>query len=111
MKRTNYRLGKVADFETSIISIDIDNDSEDVISTGSVWKLNAPQYFKVNRSQFSKKIDFKQGLPEYAGNNCYIPTSSNCFTNSNNYITQKEYRRIFNIYSGWKQKKQGYDYS
>ena len=40
----------IGDFESYVSVIDINYDSEDVIFTGCLYKLNIPQFKKVNRS-------------------------------------------------------------
>ena len=67
--------------------------------TGWLYKLNPPEFGKVNRSQYGRGTDFKQDIVEYIGKNCYIPTSGNCFIKCINYFTKRLYRRIFNLYS------------
>ena len=79
-QKTNIRFKNVDDFETYINVIDISGyDSDDIILTGCLYKLNTPEFKKVNRSQFARGTDFKQNIVEYIGNNCCIPTSGNCF--------------------------------
>ena len=77
--KRNIRIRNMDDFESYINAIDIDYDSEDVIFLGWLYKLNTPEFNKVNRSQYGRGTDFKQAIVEYAGKNCYIPTSGNCF--------------------------------
>ena len=60
-----------------------------------MYKLNTPEIKKVNRSQFAKGTDFKQYIVEYIGNNCYIPTSGNCFIKCINFFTKKDYTQEF----------------
>ena len=79
-QKTNIRFKNVDDFENYINAIDsCGYDSEDVIFTGWLYKLNTPEFEKVNRSQYGGGTEFKQDIVEYIGNNCYIPTSGNCF--------------------------------
>ena len=95
-QKTNIRFENVDDFESYINAIDNSGyDSEDVIFTGWLYKLNTPEYKKVNRSQYGKGTDFKQDIVEYIGNNCYIPTSGNCFIKCINYFTKKDYTEEF----------------
>ena len=42
-----------------------------------------------------EEVDFKQDIVEYIGNNCYIPTSDNCFMKCINYSTGKDYTEKF----------------
>ena len=50
---------------------------------------------KTNRSQYGKGTYFKQDIVEYIGNNCYIPTSGNCFIKCINYFNKKDYLEEF----------------
>ena len=79
------------DFESFTNAIDNDYDSEDVTFTGDVHKLNTPQFNGVNGSQYGRGTNFRQDVVEYIGNNCYIPTSGNCFIRCINYFTKKDY--------------------
>ena len=95
-QKTNIRIKNVDDFESYINAIDNSGyDSEDVIFTGWLYKLDTPEFKKVNRSQYGRGTDFKQDFVEYIGDNCYIPTSGNCFINCINYFTKKEYTEDF----------------
>ena len=95
-QKTNIRFKNVDDFENYINAIDNSGyDSEDVIFTGWLYKLNTPEFKKVNRSQYGRGTDFKQDIVEYIGNNCYIPTSGNCFIKCINYFTKKDYTEEF----------------
>ena len=42
----------MGNFETYINAIDIDYDSDDVIFTGYIYKLNIPQFNVVRRSAY-----------------------------------------------------------
>ena len=87
-QKTNIRFKNVDDFESYINAIDNSGyDSDDVIFTGWLYKLNTPELKKVNRSQYGRGTDFKQVIVEYIGNNCYIPTSGNCLIKCINYFT------------------------
>ena len=95
-QKTNVRFKNVDDFESYINAIDNSGyESEDVIFTGWLYKLNTPEFKKVNRSQFGRGTGFKQDIVEYIGNNCYIPTSGNCFIKCINYFTKKDYAEEF----------------
>ena len=90
-KKTNVRFKSVDDFETYIIAIDNGGyDSEGVIFTGWLYKLNTPEFKKVNRSQYGRGTDFKQDIVEYHGQNCHISTSSDFFINCIKYFTKKD---------------------
>ena len=95
-QKLNIRFKIVDDFETFIIAIDKSGyDSDDVIFIRWLYKLNTHEFNKVNRSQYGRGIDFKQDNVEYIGNYCYVPTSGNCFTECNIYLTGKEYTEEF----------------
>ena len=93
--KTKIRFRNMDDFESYKNAIDIDYDCEDVVFTGYVYKLITPRFNKVNRSQCDRGTDFTQDIIEYTGNNCYIPTSGNCFIKCINYFTKKEYTEEF----------------
>ena len=91
-QKTNIRFKNVDDFENYINAIDNSGyDSDDVTFTGWLYKLNTPEFKKVNRSQYGRGTDFKQDIVEYIGNNCYIPTSGNCFIKCINYFSKNDY--------------------
>ena len=95
-QKTNIRLKNVEDFESYINAIDnCGYDSDDFIFTGWLYKLNTPEFKKVNMSQYGRGTDFKQDIVEYIGNNCCIPTSGNCFIKCINYSTKKDYTEDF----------------
>ena len=96
--KTNFRFKNMDEFETYINAIDVDYDSEDVTFTGYVYKLNTPQFNRVKRSQYGRGTDFGEDIVEYIGNNCYIPSSGNCFIKCINYFTKKDYTQEFSIF-------------
>ena len=93
--KTNIRFKNMDDFERYINAIDIDYDSEDVIFSGYVYKLDTPQFKVVKRSAYGKGTNHMQEIVEYCGRNCYIPTSecilSNLLIVSPKKITQKNF--------------------
>ena len=94
--KTNIRFKNMDDFERYINAIDVDYDSEDVIFTGYVYKLDTPQFKLVKRSAYGKGTNYMQVIVEYHGENCYIPTSGMCFLSnvlviSPKKITQKNF--------------------
>ena len=92
----NFRFGIADYFETYIIAIDNSGyDSEDVIFTAGLFKLNTPDINRINRSQYGRGTDFKHDIVEYTGNNCYIPLSGNCFIKCINCFTNKDYTEEF----------------
>ena len=98
-QKTNFTFKNVDDFESYFNAIDdAGYDSEDVIFTGWLYKLNTPEFNKVNTSQYGRGTDFKQDFVEYIGNNCFIPTSGNCFKKCNNYFTEKDFTEEFLIF-------------
>ena len=93
--KTNIRFTNMDDFERYINAIDIDYDSEDVIFTGYVYKLDTPQFQVVKRSAYGKGTSHMQEIVEYHGQNCYIPTSGMCFIKCINRFTKKDYTEEF----------------
>ena len=93
--KTNIRFKNMDDFESYINAIEIDYDSEDVIFTGYVYKLNTPQFNVVKRNAYAKGTNFLQEIVEYRGKNCYIPTSGHCFIKCNKYFANKDYTEEF----------------
>ena len=70
-------------------------DGEDVIFTGWLYKINTPECNRVNRAQHGRVTNFGKDVVEYTGNNCYIPTSDNCFIKCMNLLTGKDYTEEF----------------
>ena len=93
--KTNISFKNMDDFERYINAIDNDYDSDDVIFTGFVYKLNTPQIKVVKRSAYGKGTNYMQEIVEYYGQNCYIPTSGMCFIKCINYFTKKDYTEEF----------------
>ena len=83
------------DFEAYINAIDEVYDAEDAIFNGYIYKLNTPQFNKVNRSQYGKGCDFKHEINEYRGNNCFIPTKSYCFIKCIYFLTDEDYKEQY----------------
>ena len=72
-QKTNIRFKNSDDFKSHINAIDIGGyDSDDVTVTEWLYKLNKPEFNKLNRSQYGRGTDFKQDVVEYIGNNCYF---------------------------------------
>ena len=70
-QKTNIRFQIVDDFGAYINAIDNGGyDSEDLIFKGWLYKLNTPDFKKVNSSQYARGTDFKHDIVEYLGNNC-----------------------------------------
>ena len=92
---TNSRFKNMDHFENYINTIDVDCNSEDVIFTGYMYKLNTPHINVVKRNAYGKGTNYMQKIVEYHGQNCYIPTSGMCFIKCNNYFTKKHYTEEF----------------
>ena len=91
-QKTNIMLKNVDDFETVINAIDNGGyDSEDVLFTRWLYKLNTFNFQKVNRFKFGKGSDFRQDIAEHKGNNCYIPSSGSRFLKCIVFFTKKDY--------------------
>ena len=95
IRQTHIRFRNMDDFEAYINSIDQDYDSEDAIFNGYIYKINTPQFNKVNRSQYGNGCSFDKIIIEYRGNNCYIPTKGYCFVKCNNFITGQDYKQQY----------------
>ena len=80
----SYRNAKVVDY-----------DSQDVISTEYVCKLNTPQFNIVKRSAHAKGTNYMNQNVEYRRQNCYIPNSGMCFIKCIEWFTYKDYKNIF----------------
>ena len=93
--KTHIRFKNMDDFERYINAIDIDYDSDYVIFTGYVYKLDTPQFKVVKRSAYGKGTNYMQEIVEYYGQNCYIPTSGMCFIKCINYFTKKDHTEEF----------------
>ena len=79
IRETRIRFRNINDHEAYINTIDQDYDSEDTFIAGYIYKLNTPQFNKVNRSQYGNGCSFDKIFIEYRGNNCFIPTKGYCF--------------------------------
>ena len=93
--KTNIRFENLDDFETFTNAIDIDYDSDDVVFTGWLYKLNTPEFNRVNTSQYGRGTKFEQDIVEYTGNHCYIPTNGSCFIKCISSLTGKSYTDLF----------------
>ena len=63
-----------------------------------MYKLNTPEFNKIKRSQFGRVAIFQQGIVEYIGFNCFIPTSGKCFIKCFNHQTSKVYMNEFSTF-------------
>ena len=92
-RQTNIRFRNMNDFASYIISFDQDYDRNDSIFNGYVYKIDTPQFEKVNRSQNGNGCDFKHQLIEYRGNNCLIPSNGYCSVKCVKFLTGKNYKQ------------------
>ena len=74
IRQTHIRFRNMDDFEAYFNAIDESYDAEDAIFKGYIYKLETPQFNKVNRSQNGNGCDFKHEIIDYRVNNCFIPT-------------------------------------
>ena len=95
IRRTHIRFRNLDDFEAYINSIDQDYDSEDAIFNGYIYKIDTPQFIKVNRSQYGNGCSFDKIIVEYRGNNCFIPTKGYCFVKCINFLTGQDYKQQY----------------
>ena len=93
IRRTHIRFRNMSVYEAYINSIDEGYDADDCIFNGYIYKLNTPQFNKVNRSQYGNGCSFDKIIIEYPGNNCYIPTKGYCFVKCINYLTGQDYKQ------------------
>ena len=95
IRQTHIRFRTFDDYESYINSIDEGYETEDAIFNGFIYKLNNPQFNKVNRSQNGNGCDFKHEIIEYQGNNCFIPTKGYCYYKCINFLTGKDYKQQY----------------
>ena len=95
IRQTHIRFRNMDDFEAYINSIDQDYDSDDSIFDGYIYKINTPQFNKINRSQNGNGCNFDKIIIEYRGNNCFIPTKGYCFVKCINFLTGKDYKQQY----------------
>ena len=93
--QTLIRFRNMDDFKTYINKIDQDYESEDSCFNGYIYKLNTPQFKKVNRSQYGNGCSFDKKIIECRGNNCFIPTKGYCFVKCINYLTGQDYKQEY----------------
>ena len=98
--KTNIRFKNMDDFEKYINAIDVDYDSEDVIFTGYVYKLDTPHFKVVKRNVYGKGANYMQEIVEYHGQKCYIPSSGMCFIKCFNHFNKKDYTEEFLTFIG-----------
>ena len=95
IRQTHIRFRNISDYEAYINAIDQDYDSEDAIFNGYIYKIDTPQFKKINRSQYGNGCSFDKKIIEYRGNNCYIPTKGYCFVKCINYLTGQDYKQEY----------------
>ena len=95
IRQTHIRFRNINDYEAYINSIDEGYGADDCIFNGYIYKLNTPQFNKVNRSQYGNGCSFDKIIIEYRGNNCYIPTKGYCFVKCINYLTGQHYKQQY----------------
>ena len=65
IRQTGFNLKNIVKYEAYINAIDEGYDAEDAICNGCIYKLNTPQFNKVNRSQHGNGCDFEHEIIEY----------------------------------------------
>ena len=95
VRQTHIRFRNISDYEAYINAIDEGYDAEDAIFNGYIYKINTPQFDRVNRSQYGNGCDFKHEIIEYCGYNCYIPTKGYCFVKCINFLTGQDYKNHY----------------
>ena len=93
IRQTHIRFRNMDGFESYINSIDEGYDADDYIFNGYFYKINTPQFNKVNRSQYGNGCRFDKISVEYRGNNCFIPRKEYCFVKCINYLTGRDYKQ------------------
>ena len=95
IRQTHIRFRNTDDFEAYINSIDQDYDSDDSFFNGYIYKINTPQFNKINRSQYGNGCNFDKIIIEYEGNKCFIPTKGYCFIKCINFLTGQDYKQQY----------------
>ena len=95
IRQTHIRFRNIEDYEAYINSIDEGYDARDAIFNCYFYKLDTPQFNKVNRSQYGNGCDFKHEIIQYRGNDCFIPTKGYCFVKCINFITGQDYKQQY----------------
>ena len=65
IRQTHVRFRNMDDFESYINSIDEGYDADDCIFNGYNYKIDTPQFKKVNRSQYGNGCSFDKIIVEY----------------------------------------------
>ena len=95
IRQTHTRFRNTDDFEAYINSIDEVYDAEDSIFNGYFYKIDTPQFKKVNRSQYGNGCSFDKIIIEYRGNNCYIPSKGYFFIKCVKFVTVRHYKQQY----------------
>ena len=95
IRQTHIRFRNRDDFESYINSIVEVYDADDCIFNGYIYKLNTPQFNKVNRSQYGNGCSFDKTIVEYRGKNSFIPNKGYCFVKCINYLTGQDYKQEY----------------
>ena len=95
IRRTIIRFRNMDDFEANINAIDEGYEAEDAIFNGYIYKINIPQFNKVNRSQYGNGCSFDKIIVEYEGDTCFIPTKGYCFVKCINFLTCEDYEQQY----------------
>ena len=95
IRQTHIRFRNMDDFESYINSIDEGYDADDCIFNGYIYKIDTPQFNKVNRSQYGNGCSFDKIIVEYRGNNCFIPTKGYCFVKCIDFSTGRYYKQQY----------------
>ena len=98
IRQTHTTFRNMDDFEAFINTIDENYDSDDSIFNGYIYKLDTPQFNKVNRSQYGNGCDFKHEIIEYRGKNCFIPSKGHCFVKCVNFLTGEDYKQQYLVF-------------
>ena len=95
IRQTHVRFRNMDNFEAYINSIDQDYDSDDAIFNGYIYKIDTPQFNKVNRSQYGNGCSFDKIILENKGNNCFIPTKGYFFVKCINFLIGQDYKQQY----------------
>ena len=95
IRQTKMRFRIIDDYESYINAIGEGYDAEDAIFNGYIYKIDTPQFNKLNRSQYGSGCDFKHEIFENRGNNCFITTEGYCFVKCVNFLTGQDYKQEY----------------
>ena len=95
IRSTLFRFRKITDYEDYINSIDEGYDAKVAIFNGYTYKKDTPQLSLINRSHYGNGCDFKHGIIEYWGNNCFKPTKWYSFVKCIIFSTGEDYEEQY----------------